>query len=132
MFRSISVFSLSLFLSACVFVPATAQKQAYYDKCKMATKRLTIEPKVRSRFKVCDGKGLTEEPVACLLLSGLVGTATFIVSGSVVAIGNTVHWLEYKSGCTPKPIRHRNKSKTQDDAFTAYSGRKSEARVITE
>lgn len=106
--KKLVVFIVSAILTSCVFVPTTAQKQKYYDKCKMATKKLTVEPKVRSRFKVCDGQGLKEEPLACMVLSGLVGSATYIVSGSVVVIGNTIHWLEYKAGCTPKEKKKSN------------------------
>lgn len=98
MSRIFNVFMLSFFLISCVFVPDTAQKQTNYDKCKMATKKLTLKSKVRSRYKVCDDKGLSEEPLLCLAISGLVGSAAYTVSGSIVVIGNTIHWVEYQSG----------------------------------
>jgi len=101
---------LPLFVSSCVFLPTTAEKQKYYNKCKMATKKLTLEPHVNSDYSLCHGKDVKKDPLFCLLLSGVVTSASIVVSGSIVLIGNTIHWLEYQSGCDPKTtkvIKHK-------------------------
>ncbi len=47
---------------------------------------------------ICQGSG--EEAALCLLAFGVVIPAgSFIISGSVVLIGNTAHWLEYQGRC---------------------------------
>ncbi len=68
----------------------------------MLTKKLTLKPKVRKEYSLCSGKEFLDDPIVCMVFNGVIATATIVVSGSIVVIGNTVHWLEYKSGCKPK------------------------------
>ena len=94
---------VSLFLSSCIVVPTTAEKQQYYDRCKMATKKLKLEPKIRKKYAPCDSKEfLSSDILGCLLVTGVVTSASFVISGSIVLVGNTIHWMEYKAGCKPK------------------------------
>ena len=46
---------------------------------------------------------------ACALLLasyGLVTAASFVVSGSIVVVSNTVYWLEKQSDCEPQSQKH--------------------------
>lgn len=107
---------LPLLVSSCVFLPTTAERQKYYDKCKMATKKLTLEPHIDRDYSICHGRDVKKEPLMCLLLSGVVASASLVVSGSIVLVGNTIHWVEYQSGCEPKNtkvIKHKNVKKPQ-------------------
>ena len=79
----------------------------------MATKKLTLEPKISKKYSLCRGKEFRDDPLVCMMLNGVIASATIIVSGSIVVIGNTIHWLEYKSGCTPKHNKQINKDKKQ-------------------
>jgi hypothetical protein len=65
----------------------------------MATKKLTLKADVNQKYSVCDGGDKKDELLICLVASGVVASASLIVSGSIVLIGNTIHWLEYKASC---------------------------------
>ena len=100
LFKNSFIIAVSFVITSCVFVPVTADKQKYYDKCKMITKKLTIEPKIRSRYVKCSGS--SDDLAICLVAAGILAPVSFVVSGSVALIGNTIHWMEYKTGCDPK------------------------------
>jgi hypothetical protein len=96
------VFIISLLFScitSCVFLPETAEEQQYYNQCKMATKKLTLKLNVDKQNSLCGGKDFKEDPLVCLVANGVVASASIVVSGSIVLIGNTIHWLEYKTSC---------------------------------
>jgi hypothetical protein len=40
-----------------------------------------------------------KELVSCLMMGGFIGSTSAIISGSIVLIGNTIHWLEYQTTC---------------------------------
>jgi len=101
LFKKSFIIAVSFVVTSCVFVPVTAEKQKYFDKCKMVTKKLTIEPKIRSRYIDC-GKNTADDLAFCLAAAGILAPVSFVVSGSVALIGNTIHWMEYKAGCEPK------------------------------
>ncbi len=93
-----------LALNGCVFVPVTSEKQRFSEDCSMATRMLTLEPKYLGGSKSSKGDGdhnhmSGDEIKAMLLVSGVVASASAIVSGSLVMLGNTIHWLEHKASC---------------------------------
>lgn len=83
-------------LSACAFVPETADDQRYADSCEMHTKKLTLTVK-----EIGDGFCENGNDVEiCLLTFGVIVPAgSLLLSGSVVLVGNTLHWLEYQGKC---------------------------------
>ena len=85
------VIILSLGLSGCVVVPRVAEKQPYLEKCDLMTKKMKLSAADLGPVK-CNS-------YECLL--GLIGVpaTTFVVSGSIVLVGNTIHWLEYQGRC---------------------------------
>ncbi|NQZ89416.1 MAG: hypothetical protein HRT54_17710 [Colwellia sp.] len=96
------VFIISLFffcLTSCVFLPETADNQQYYDQCKMVTKKLTLKANINKKHSLCGGKDFKDDPIVCLVANGVIASASIVVSGSIVLIGNTIHWLEYKASC---------------------------------
>ncbi len=74
----------------------------------MATKKLTVQPKIRAKYSMCDEQALLQDVIPCLIGNGLVGSISFVVSGSIMVIGNTIHWMEYQSGCDPKINKYHN------------------------
>jgi hypothetical protein len=99
-FKNVLITLLLFFcLTSCVFLPETSENQQYYNECEMATKKLTLKADVSKKYSMCGGKDLKDEPLICLLASGVVASASIVVSGSIVLIGNTIHWLEYKASC---------------------------------
>ena len=87
---------LVIVLSSCVFVPEESEDQKYSDNCNMFTKKLTLSPQ-EIKGKLCNAEDSAE---ACLMVYGIIlPVSTFVISGSIVLIGNTLHWLEYQGPC---------------------------------
>lgn len=88
---------LSALLTSCVFVPKVSDKQEYAEECEMLTRNLTLSAEAMHIDTDC-GNGA--DPAACLIAFGVIIPAgSFIVSGSIVLIGNTLHWIEYQGTC---------------------------------
>ncbi len=89
---------LAVFLvSSCTYIPVSAKNQNYADECEMTTKKLSI--KKISRGKSCFNNLKPKDLIDCLVLSGLIEPASAVVSGSIVLVGNTIHWMEYQATC---------------------------------
>jgi len=84
-------------LTSCVFVPEESEKQKYADNCHMFTKQLTLSAQ-EIKGHICNADDSAE---ACLMVYGIIlPVGTFVISGSIVLIGNTLHWLEYQGPCS--------------------------------
>ena len=84
------------FVVSCAFVPKISDEQKYSENCKMLTKNLTLSLTEIKGSKCSDDDDIE----ACLVLFGVVIPASsFIVSGSIVIAGKTLHWLEYQGTC---------------------------------
>ncbi len=91
----ISILTISL-LASCVFVPEESEKQKYADNCHMYTKQLTLSAE-EIKGNLCTSDDSAE---ACLMVYGVIlPVSSFVISGSIVLIGNTLHWLEYQGPC---------------------------------
>ncbi len=86
-----------VFVCSCAVAPSSSGKQDLYNECEMSTKKLSLEIIGDKNFCFSSAK-LSEYP-ACLLISGFIGSTTAVVSGSIVLIGNTIHWMEYQTKC---------------------------------
>lgn len=87
----------SVWLSGCVFYPKIHEQQNYAQQCPMTTRQLTLDYDLINAFDCGDNAD------ACLIIAVGAPAATFVVSGSVVVIGNTLHWLEYQGFCKKRP-----------------------------
>lgn len=75
--------------SCIIFVPAYIHKN---DKdCKLLSKDLTLE--------TYGGFDASCPPEICLAPLLASAASTLVVSGSIVLVGNTVHWLERQGTC---------------------------------
>lgn len=95
-------------LSGCAFVPAAKSPDSTLSGCRFYTPewRLSFE-KMKFEDDFCNATH-EEAVLACLLVYGVVIPAgTFVVSGSVVLLGNTVHWLEYQGTCEDSLIQKK-------------------------
>jgi hypothetical protein len=88
-------FLISIAVTSCAFVPSSSPDQPYYYECDMVTKKLTLETTQMGQLGDCDDGGIAE----CIIMTGILSTASLIVSGSIVLLGNTLHWSEYKLSC---------------------------------
>lgn len=102
--RFLASFLLGFTLTACAFVPRVAENQD--NQCELVTKELTLELVGADPGGVVGINCSTPECViAPLAVAAAVSTATLIVSGSIVVIGNTIHWLEQEGKCDDSVIR---------------------------
>ena len=83
-------------LQGCVFVPQTTI--AYDEECKVHAKQMTLRPVELGRFGSCSGEGC----VHLLVVIGIVAASSAVLSGSIVVVGNAVHWLEKQGQCWTK------------------------------
>ena len=83
------VLILTLNLAACLFVPET--KAIKNNDCQLVTKKWSLE------FKKADISGRVDGEI--LVAIGAVAVGSLVVSGSVVVVGNTIHWLEQQGLC---------------------------------
>ena len=83
------VLILTLNLAACLFVPET--KAIKNNDCQLVTKKWSLE------FKKADISGRVDGEI--LVAIGAVAVGSLVVSGSVVVVGNSIHWLEQQGFC---------------------------------
>jgi hypothetical protein len=90
------------------FVPKTVDNDE--NACKLVTRQYTLG------FSVEDGGRIIAESMRgcsdpkCLLVAPLVSavlvpTCSFIVSGSIVVVGNTIHWIEGQGRCDDRATK---------------------------
>jgi hypothetical protein len=82
-----------LLSGGCVYLPRTTT--IYDEKCKILRHHMTLEVHQAATIAGCSN----EACAAALVLFGAVTAATAVVSGSVVAVGNVVYWLEKQGQC---------------------------------
>jgi len=82
---------LIIFSTSCAFVPVRKPLLATKDDCQMLTRELALESIKITQDGSCSGN-------SCAIFI-VIPASTFLVSGSIVAIGNTLHWLERNGTC---------------------------------
>lgn len=104
------VFVLLLLLNGCVFVPKNIE---YYDKdCQQVRQKYVLTSEQVRLYS--DSGGCTNKE--CLhILAGrvLVTPLSAIISGSIVLVGNAVHWLERTVDCDSRTPQEISISKKQ-------------------
>ena len=79
-----------LLLAACIVVPRTTT--SYDPNCSVATRHVELEAKQIALLGSCRDGG---ECTALLVVTGVVGAASAVVSGSIYVVGNVVYWRSY-------------------------------------
>lgn len=97
-----SLLFISVFLvTSCAFYPATSKLQEHGD-CRMATRSLELDYTEISMNGCPLGSSSSnmDGEMICLAAMGVViPVGSLVVSGSIVLVGNTMHWLEYHGTC---------------------------------
>ena len=97
--RTIILFA-TIFVASCVAVPKS--KIVSHGTCKLNTPKWTLEYQENRLLDHCSS---TNDEAACLTTLGVVvPVLSTVVSGSIVLVGNTVHWLEYQGNCSREEI----------------------------
>ena len=102
-----------IFLFACVVIP---KKMDLNDgSCKLVTRQLTLE--VQGEPSSAVNEAINEmdrlsridcdEPVCLLLFAPYitVGVGSTVISGSIMVVNNTIHWIEKEGRCDDGMIR---------------------------
>ena len=88
---SLLMFSL---LQGCVAYPKETFRRDY-ERCDLISREYHLSMN-RSGLQLLDGAG---DLFQALVLAGIVVSVTTVVSGSLVVVGNTVHFLEKQGSC---------------------------------
>jgi hypothetical protein len=80
-------------MGGCVYLPRTTT--VYDDKCNYMKRQMRLEVHQVGVIAGCSN----ETCVAALVVFGAITAASAVVSGSVVAVGNVVYWLEKQGHC---------------------------------
>jgi hypothetical protein len=95
--RVIVLVVLGVFISACIALPATRESKT--SECELVTREMYIETRGPDLHELMIGTGSTEELV--VIAAGLlIYSVSWVVSGSIVLVGNTIHWIESKGKCS--------------------------------
>jgi len=87
------IIAASTLLAGCVFAP---KEVTYFDEgCDIEYKKKELNPQKLIKLDECN-----DMKCAWLILAGAMLTPpTAIVSGSIVVVSNTVHWIEKQGDC---------------------------------
>ena len=116
---------ITFLIQSCIVIPKTVPEED--QECLLVTKSMTIDyytsPDMIDEAVDEMVNAITSdchEPECLLLLAPLItiSVGSFIVSGSIVVVGNTIHWIEEQGRC--------------DDSVTrqALTGLKSSAKKL--
>lgn len=93
-----------LILASCCgcFLPKPLDSDA--NTCKLVTKQYTLDFSAEEGEKIIAASTRGCPDPECVLLVPLVSavlmpTCSFVVSGSIVVVGNTIHWIEGQGKC---------------------------------
>jgi hypothetical protein len=86
----------TLFISCAVYSPKLSPHQTQKKECKLVTQKLTLE-----LTEVDINCGVTAKSIFhCLVSTAVIIPLSGVVSGSIVLVGNTLHWAEKELSCT--------------------------------
>jgi hypothetical protein len=83
-----------LCITSCAFQP-TIDSQPYCEGGETFTKKLTLKLTDMDDVEACEDTNFGE----CVLELGLIIPVSFVISGSIVLLGNTLYWIENKFNC---------------------------------
>ena len=95
--------------SSCIMVPKVDRSNE--PKCKLVTKKLTVDTKKADFRKLSDwrggggGGGDARAAIVVLAGIGIVYSTSAIISGSIMVTGNTIHWIEQEGTCDDGVIK---------------------------
>lgn len=95
--KAVIALVLTAGLSGCVFYPRRIE--VYDAQCKITTHKLKLDMVTTNSLNCGSGS-----VGSCLAVVAAAGTATAVVSGSIVVAGNTLYWLEREGQCTAAKV----------------------------
>ncbi len=131
-YQSVLLFALLLIAFTGCFYPKTVMDND--RQCKLTTKKLTLEFSDEGSQETAQGmlhmlRGCNEPECLYIVPIGLVAVpvTSFTVSGSIVVVGNTLHWIEQQGKCedsaTKKALRLLMKTTKSLGGKVIHSGK---------
>ena len=93
----------ALLLEGCIVYPRAVSEPAPAS-CRLVSRQLRLDA-------VALELPCNAEPFTCLLGLILLGGGSTVVSGSIVLVGNTVHWIERQGRCEDQGAEGDEKKK---------------------
>lgn len=84
-------------LPSCIVVPRTVE--VYDPECRVVARHMDLQAVQIGYIAHCSNEGCA----ALIVAAAATATASAIISGSIVVIGNTVYWFEKQGRCQPLP-----------------------------
>ena len=102
---------LPLIIGSCLVIPKTEHSSV--SNCELITKKWTLEFHGIGSKNECYGcddfvRGVIEcgvEVEECVAILATVSIGFTVITGSVVVVGNTVHWLEKQGSCEDSLVK---------------------------
>jgi hypothetical protein len=89
-----------LFISACIALPAT--KEVTNSNCDLVTREMYVDSHTLGNLHNLNGSGNLEAVVVLAAAGLIIYSVSWVISGSIVLSGNTIHWLETKGRCNER------------------------------
>lgn len=96
-------------VTSCAYLPHKNEHQKFASQCEMLTRQMELKKnQVVDLHNRNDCRGQKNHGAAlCSITFGLgnalgavlIPAVSYVVSGSYVLVGNTLHWMEYKTRC---------------------------------
>ena len=107
----ILIFFLSIIIGGCLVIPKT--ENSIVNNCELVTNKWTLEIYNIGSNNECYGcdefvRGILEcggEVEECVAIVATVSLGWTVIAGSVVVVGNTVHWLEKQGSCEDSLVK---------------------------
>ena len=107
----ILILFLSILIGGCLVIPKT--ENSIVNNCELVTNKWTLEIYNIGSNNECYGcdefvRGILEcggEVEECVAILATVSLGWTVIAGSVVVVGNTVHWLEKQGTCEDSLVK---------------------------
>ena len=109
----------TLFISACIALPAT--REVTNSNCDLVTREMYVDSHTLNNFNISGT--VNGEGIVVLAATGLViYSVSWVISGSIVLTGSSIHWLETKGRCNERETETVQISKDDNLACKIDSG----------
>ena len=82
-----------MLLSSCIVLPR--QEMVFNQDCGYLVKKMTLTSEYIDIVDSCH----SEDCIALLIIGGVIGTTSLLISGSITIIANVIYWMERKAEC---------------------------------
>ena len=103
MFLRITILIILFQLNACAVYPKFDTEAT--PQCDVFSRQFTLDMAVNDN--ACNKADNGGEMLLCLGVAGVFFTASAVISGSIVIVGNTVHFLEQQGRCENSYLRRK-------------------------